>query len=295
MRVLILGARGQLGRECESILANTHEVKSADLPEVDITHPELVRALVAQVRPDVIVNCAAYTQVDRAEQERQLAHAINADGARIIAEVARSRDSFLVHISTDYVFDGARPPPMAYTEADPPAPINWYGRTKLAGEQAIREVGPRHAILRTAWLYGLHGRNFLKIILGRTLAAPRKPLWVVSDQYGCPTWARRLAMQIALIVEHQPEGLFHAAGQCHATWYEVAKLFLRRMSVDAIVEPCSMQDRPTLARRPENTILNNTRLLASGLNLMRPWAEDLSEFVERHRDELLRQVGGSSL
>ena len=154
MRVVILGGRGQLGRECEAVLASAHEVITADLPEVDITRPDSLVPLIEHVRPDAIVNCAAFTDVDRAEQERPLAHAVNADGARILAEVARARSAFLVHISTDYVFDGARSPPMAYTEADPPAPINWYGRTKLAGEQAIREVAPRYAILRTAWQIG---------------------------------------------------------------------------------------------------------------------------------------------
>lgn len=293
MRVLILGARGQLGRECETILAHTHEVIAADLPELDATRPDQVHQLVSHVRPEVIVNCAAYTHVDRAEEERSLAHAVNADGARIVAEAARARGVFLVHISTDYVFDGHRPPPLAYTEADPPAPINWYGRTKFAGEQAIREVGPRHAILRTAWLYGRHGRNFLKTILARALAEPRTPLWVVSDQYGCPTWVHRLAMQIALILERQAEGLFHAAGECHATWYEFARLFLRQMGLETIVEPCSLRDRPTPARRPENSILRNARLTETGLNLMRPWTEDLAEFVERHHANLLREAGGA--
>ncbi|MCX7819072.1 MAG: dTDP-4-dehydrorhamnose reductase [Kiritimatiellae bacterium] len=294
MRVLILGARGQLGRDCEALLRATHEVIATDLPEADVTRPESVGGWVQRVRPDVILNCAAYTHVDRAEQERQLAHAVNADGARIVAEIARLHRAFLIHISTDYVFDGARPPPLAYTERDVPAPINWYGRTKLAGEQAIREVAPRHAILRTAWLYGRHGRNFLKAILARALAEPGKPLWVVSDQYGCPTWSRRLAVQIAAIIEHQPEGLFHAAGECHATWYELAKLFLGRMGVEAIVEHCLLRDRPTPARRPANTILRNVRLAEIGLNRMRPWAEDLEEFIERHRADLLREARGEA-
>jgi len=294
MRVLLAGARGQLGRECESVLAFRHELVTVDLPECDITRRDQVVAVVRAVHPDAIVNCAAYTAVDRAETDRQAAHAVNAGGAQILAELAKECGAFLVHISTDYVFDGRKPVPQGYAEDDPAEPVNWYGRTKLAGEQAIREVGPRHAILRTAWLYGRHGRNFPKVVLARALRDPSKPLWVVADQHGSPTWARRLAMQINAVLQEQPEGVFHAAGVCRATWHDLATEFFRRMGLRTIVEPCATRDQPRPAARPTNSVLHNVRLSAAGLDLMRPWFEDLEEFARRHGDELRKEAASAA-
>ncbi len=290
MRVLVLGARGQLGQDCVSVLQGIHEVVACDLPDVDVTNIDSTASCVAETTPDAIVNCAAFTQVDEAESVRQQAHAVNAGGAQCVAELAREHGAYLVHISTDYVFGGQRPPPQPYLETDEPGPVNWYGRTKLAGEQAVAEVGPRHAILRSAWLYGRHGRNFLRAVLQQALRDPRRPLWVVADQHGCPTWSRRLALQIARLIAAQPEGLFHAVAAGHTTWYDLAVRFLQLMGLERTVERCATKDRPSPAARPMNSILGDTRLAAAGLFVMRPWEEDLEEFVQRHGAELVEEI-----
>ncbi len=294
MRVLVLGSRGQLGTDLVEVLQTSHEVFAADLPEADITNCSLMLDYVAQVAPETIINCSAFTQVDRAETDRQAAHSVNAGGAQCVAELARRHDAYLVHISTDYVFDGRRAPPQPYVETDEPAPLGWYGRTKLAGEQAIAEVGGRHAIVRTAWLYGRQGSNFPKAVLRQAVRNPRNPLWIVADQHGCPTWSRRLSLQIARVIATQPEGLFHAVATDHTTWYDFAVRFLTLMGLDHTVSRCTTGDRPAAAPRPSNSILENARLIAAGLNIMRPWEVDLEEFVQRHGAELLEEARAES-
>lgn len=290
MRILLLGARGQLGRDCESVLKTAHDVVGVDMPEVDLRDCPLVVDLTMDVRPDIILNCAAYTQVDRAESDHATAHAINAGGPQCLAQVARQVDAFLVHISTEYVFDGRRPAPEPYTEDDEPNPIGRYGRSKFAGEQAITEVGPRHAIVRSAWLYGRHGTNFIKAILRKVRRAPNTPMWVVNDQYGCPTWSRRLALQISRLIETQTPGLFHAVSGGHTTWHDFAKEFFAMMNMNVTVQPCSSRDNPAVGPRPTNAILANTRLTAMGINIMRDWREDLQDFVARYGAELVEEI-----
>jgi len=282
MRVLVMGSRGQLGRDCVSVLGETHDVIAYDLPEVDVTDCAAASATVRRAAPEVIVNCAAYTRVDDAETDRQTAHLVNAGGAQCLAELARECGAYLVHVSTDYVFDGQRAPPQPYLPEDAPEPANWYGRTKLAGEQSIAEVGPRHVILRTAWLYGRHGGNFLKAVLRQALRDPRRPLWVVADQHGCPTWSHRLAHQIGRFIASRPEGVFHAVAAGHTTWYDLAVSFLGMMGLDRTVERCSTKDRPTPAVRPANSILADPRLADPDFGVMRPWEQDLEEFVRLH-------------
>lgn len=290
MRVLVLGSRGQLGHDCVAVLEATHEVTACDLPEVDITDRAAATTTVLRAAPEVIINCAAYTRVDDAETDRQTAHLINAGGAQCIAELARECGAYLVHISTDYVFDGQRPPPQPYLPEDAPDPKNWYGRTKLAGEQAIAEVGPRHAILRTAWLFGRHGGNFPKAVLRQALRAPHRPLWIVSDQHGCPTWSHRLARQIERFIAARPEGIFHAVASGHTTWYDFAVAFLRLMNLDRTIERCATTDRPTAAVRPMNSILFDPRLADPTLGVMLPWEQDLEEFVRRHGEEIADEI-----
>ena len=293
MRVFITGSKGQLGQDCLRAFAGRHEVRGADLPEFDITAPASIESALGGFRPDVILNCAAYTQVDRAETDREAARRVNADGPRLLAEIAERAGAHLVHLSTDYVFDGRRPPPQPYAETDPPAPVSFYGVTKLAGEQAVRETAARYAIVRTAWLYGLGGRNFLKTVLRLALARPGAPLRVVADQHGCPTWSQRLARQLLRLVEAGACGLYHAAAEGHCTRYEEALHFLTRLGVQPGLVPCATADYPTAARRPMNSILENTRLRAEGCGVMRDWREDMDEFVARHRDALLREASAA--
>ncbi|MGI5869548.1 MAG: dTDP-4-dehydrorhamnose reductase [Kiritimatiellia bacterium] len=291
-RILIAGCRGQLGRDCMSTLAR-HELRGLDIPDIDITSAESVQSRLADFRPDVVVNCAAYTAVDQAESDVERCRAINADGPRILAEACRASGAYLVHISTDYVFDGRREPPRPWLETDATGPATVYGRTKLEGEQAIAAAGCRHAILRTAWLYGAHGRNFPKTMLRLALANPDKPLRVVADQFGCPTWSARLARQIKTLLEQPapPEGLFHAVASGHTTWHGFASEFLRLMAVPHAILPCTTAEYPTPAKRPANSILENAALANLGLCVMDDWRTALSIYVATHRDALIAELG----
>ena len=287
MRIFIAGNRGQLGCDCSAVLGTAHEVFGSDLPELDIADMASVVAACADGVPDVIVNCAAFTKVDACETEIDAARSANSEGPAVLARYARESGIFLVHVSTDYVFDGARPVPQPYTEEDATHPVSAYGRTKLDGEVAVQRTHADHAILRTAWLYGASGHNFLKTILRVALARPDRPLRVVSDQYGSPTWSLSLARQIARVVECHATGLFHATAEGCCTWYEFASAFLESMGVSHEIQPCTSAEYPTPARRPANSILENGQLKKQGIHVMRPWQDDMAEFVARHREALL--------
>ena len=291
MRILITGGRGQLGRDCREVFSN-HVILPLDLPNLDITSEASVDGVIDLWKPDAIVNCAAYTAVDRAEHDETKAYAANRDGPRLLASRAKAHDIFLVHISTDYVFPGNRPVPQPWVETDTPAPASVYGKSKLAGERELDRDGVRHAILRTAWLYGAHGYNFLKTILRHAVRETHKGLRVVNDQFGTPTWSRRLAEQILAVVEAQAAGLFHASGEGWCSWYDFASEFIRLMGIDCEVRPCATKDYPSVTARPPNSILENAALKRAGLNRMRDWKEDLAEYVSRYRDPLLREARG---
>lgn len=292
MKVLLVGSKGQLAHDVGQIMGSaSHTIYGVDLPEVDITRADHVMALVRAERPDLIVNCAAYTKVDACETHRDLAMAVNANGPRHLAAAARETRGFLIHISTDYVFDGQRQVPQPYIESDPTGPQCHYGVTKLAGEQAVIASGARHAILRTAWLYGAHGHNFPKIMLKQALHHPGREMKVVNDQHGSPTWSWRLAHQIARVAEAGAEGLFHATAEGWCTWYEFAHHFLTRMGVPFQMRPCASSEYATAARRPHNSILENRRLHAAGINVMVDWRSDVDAFVAAHREHLMREMG----
>lgn len=290
MRLLIAGARGQLGVDCVSVLGSQSEVVGVDLPEFDITSEAQVNDTVSSLSPDVVLNCAAFTSVDNCETARDAAWKANALGPSYLANAAHSVGSLLVHVSTDYVFDGSRPHPTPYREDDEPHPLSWYGETKLAGERAVAKNAGEFIILRTAWLYGRHGRNFPKTILRLALNNPGKALRIVNDQHGSPTWSYRLAGQINKAIACGCRGIYHATSEGCCTWYEFARRFLELMGVEHELIPCSTAEYPTPARRPANSILENGRFKAAGINTMGAWDTDLAEFVAAFRDELLQEA-----
>lgn len=293
MRILITGAKGLLGRELVQVLSPAHEVASVGREELDIADPEQVEAALSHYRPQWLVNAAAFTRVDACESEPELAFRANATGPEVLARAAARHGVRLLHVSTDYVFPGDRPVPLPYRETDPVGPLSVYGRSKLAGEEAVRGIlGEEAVIVRTAWLYGLGGPNFLKTMLRLALADPGRTLRVVDDQHGSPTWARRLAEQLRALLEADVRGLFHASAEGHCTWYELAKTFFELLKLPVRLVPIPTSDYPTPARRPTNSILDNRRLRELGLNLMRPWREDLEEFVRLSGVELMKECGG---
>jgi dTDP-4-dehydrorhamnose reductase len=266
MRLLVTGANGQIGWELTRSLMPLGQVSAMDRKTCDLSRPETLPEIVRDARPDVLVNAAGYTAVDKAEREEPLATLINATAVGALARTARQIGALFVHYSTDYVFDGAKDGP--YVEDDPPRPLNAYGRSKLAGETAVREAGGDHLILRTSWVYAARGQNFLKTI--RRLAREGKELRIVDDQVGAPTWARNVADATAHVIrqarEERTRGQFrseilHMTAAGSASWHGFAQAVLQCASACAPpVRAIATRDYPTPAIRPKNSILDNRRL-----------------------------------
>jgi dTDP-4-dehydrorhamnose reductase len=291
MRILISGGTGQLGRDCTEVLEKKgHEVISVGSKTLDIADWKAVKAFVQDLEPDVILNCAAFTKVDDCETKKELAWKVNVEGPKNLAAAAEERGARIIHISTDYVFDGKKPVPEYYTENDDTNPISYYGLTKLEAEKAICAQTDRYSILRTAWLYGANGQNFLKTMLRLALGDPEREIKVVHDQFGSPTWSYRLAEQVEKMMDADQNGIFHATSEDYCTWYELATTFLGEMSVPNAFIPCTTRDYPTPAERPTNSILENQRLKDEGLNVMPNWRADLIQFVNLFKDRLIDEV-----
>lgn len=290
MTILISGANGQLGRDCRTVLGAGHTLCCLDLPELDITQRESIEAWLERARPDAVINCAAYTRVDDAEKQAALCQAVNANGPALLAESCGARGIKLLHISTDYVFDGAKPRGAVYTEDDAPCPLGVYGASKLAGEGPVLALSELGAVLRTAWLYGAHGANFPRTMLRLALRTPPQPLRVVNDQTGSPTWSGRLARQIARLLEDFRPGLYHATAEGSCTWFEFAARFLERIDVPHTLLPIATADYPTAARRPQHAVLENRNLKAAGLNVMIDWQRDVDSFAATVREPWLREM-----
>lgn len=262
MNILVTGANGQLGREMQRLGAvSPNNYLFTDVAELDITDPEAVRRCVTGNRIEAIVNCAAYTNVERAEEDEATADRLNRAAVGNLARAAAEADALLVHVSTDYVFDGCASLP--YTEEDPTAPRSAYGRTKLAGEEAVRASGCRHLILRTAWLYSEYENNFLKTML--RLTAERETLNVVFDQVGTPTYAGDLALAIFSILEggldRGHEGTYHFSDEGVCSWYDFAVEIARAAGHNRCrISPCRTADYPTKAVRPAFSVLDKGKL-----------------------------------
>jgi dTDP-4-dehydrorhamnose reductase len=289
MKILITGANGQLGRDCHHLLSQHHDTSCCDVPQVDITDEHQVAKIFADCTPEAVINCAAYTAVDRCEFDQQRCLEVNARGPEILAQQCAEHGSRFIQISTDYIFDGLRPAPQPYREEDIPHPLSVYGQSKLAGEQAAQKVA-NHLIIRTAWLYGIGNKNFLKTMLRLAVIDPSRMITVVDDQHGSLTWSWRLARQIEALLDSDLTGIVHASAAGHSTWYQGARFFLDAMNVPYSMAPCTTAEYPTPAPRPANSILENHRLTAAGLDVMVDWRDDILVFVERYRDQLLREA-----
>jgi len=258
--ILLTGARGQIGFELARLLARHGQVVAADRSTLDLARPDAIVAAVRAAKPALIVNAGAYTSVDLAEKEAALADAVNGRAPGILASEAKRLGAVLIHYSTDYVFDGTQRTP--YAEDAPTAPLNAYGASKLAGERAIAAAGARSLVLRTSWVYGLRGRNFLLTI--RRLAAERDRLTIVSDQIGVPNWSRSLAEATATLVAMglselaERAGLYHLSSTGEASWYEFARAILGDVQRPEVI-PIATADYPTPARRPAYGVLATAR------------------------------------
>lgn len=285
-KILLTGKNGQVGTELQRVLADSCELLAMGRQELDLSRPENVRRAIRDFRPHLIVNAAAYTAVDQAEGDEAAARAVNAEAPVVMAEEAKRIGAALIHYSTDYVFDGLKSSP--YTEDDPPNPINVYGKTKLAGEQGIENVAGLYLIVRTAWVYGTRGKNFLLTIL--RLATEREELRIVADQTGAPTWSREIALATTKIITEEWKrcqgaslfskcsGIYHMTAAGQSNWWEFATAIVEearcaphgaawlRAAISGLplivkrISPIATSEYPTPARRPAYSVLSNSRL-----------------------------------
>lgn len=266
MRILVCGHNGQVAQALGRALAGLGEVLLLGRDQLDLARPEQLRAPLRDLRPDLIINAAAHTAVDQAESETELAFTINADAPRVLAEEAARQGVPLIHYSTDYVFDGSKATP--YSEDDAPNPLGVYGRSKLAGEQAIGAVAGEHLILRTSWVYSQHGRNFLLTM--QRLLQEKPQLKVVADQIGAPTWAATIAASTRALIERWQQGqagawgTYHLTAQGETSWFGFAQAISEQLKARGLpcaeLLPIPSSEYPTPARRPLNSRLDCTRL-----------------------------------
>lgn len=276
MKVLVFGARGMLGKDLVPALSVKHQVLARDIEDLNIADQQRVQKEIETLRPQVVVNAAAYTDVDGCEAKRELAFSVNAEGARNIAAGCAASNARMIHLSTDYVFDGTSSAP--YREEDPPNPLNVYGASKLQGERQIREVLENHLIIRTEWLFGRHGKNFVDTIL--RLAVQQEELRVVNDQRGAPTFTKDLSWAIEKLLEKEAKGILHITNSGSCTWYEFARQILIEKKIDHVsIVPISSAALTRPAKRPANSVLDFHRFENLLGQKMRTWEEALKEYL----------------
>lgn len=292
MKILITGSNGQLGNELQKIVATGNaeigivsekikaaEVFALDVDKLDITNLGQVKTILKEMNPDVVINCAAATNVDGCESNQDLAFKINAIGPRNLAMVCEEIGAKLVQISTDYVFSGVGETPL--TEFDLTAPYSVYGKTKLLGEEYVREFSSKHYIIRTAWLYGYIGHNFVYTMM--KLGKDRDSLSVVNDQLGNPTNANDLAYHILKLIQTEEYGVYHCTGKGECSWYDFASEIMKLAERDCTVNPCTSAEYkamyPNSAKRPEYSSLDNMMLRCTVGDEMRDWKEALKTFM----------------
>ena len=274
------GSKGQIGSALRRALAPLGDLVATSRADLDLLAPGAVERRIAQERPDVIVNAAAYTGVDRAERERELAFRVNAEAVGRIGRAAADCGALVVHFSTDYVFDGEKPAP--YVESDPARPLGVYGASKLAGERALGESGCRHFIFRTSWVYGPRGRNFLLAILAAARTQPE--LRVVDDQHGAPTSSRAIAEATAQALAaadlaEKPGGVYHLSAAGRTTWCGFARLIVERAGMKLPVVAIRSVEYPVAVRRPANSLLDNSKIVRTFGIVLRDWREDVPAAV----------------
>lgn len=274
MKILVFGSNGQLGKEITNQFREKHELILQDIHSLDITNYQSVESFITDTRPTVVINAAAYTNVEKAQDDEKNAYLVNAIGAHNLAIASRKRCAKFVHISTDYVFDGTSD--QVYEEFDDTNPLSVYGKSKLWGEKLVEQVGGEYFILRTSWLYG-DGPNFVRTML--KLAEQRDQLKVVADQFGTPTYTKDLVWVIEQLIQTEFYGLYHASGQGSCSWWEFACKIFTLAGKSVQVEPVSTEEYPVKAERPQHSVLDNKLLRLRGMDIMRPWDEALRDYL----------------
>ncbi len=275
MKIFLTGANGQLGREINKQFQENYQLILLDRQTLDITDFKSVETMVKDIKPDIVINAAAFTKVEEAEDHPEKAYQVNTIGAQNLAIVCKRNLAKLVHLSTDYVFDGTKAEP--YDEFDPSYPLSVYGKSKLWGEKLVEQAGGNHFILRTSWLYG-EGNNFVRTMLG--LADQRDTISVVADQYGTPTYTKDLVWVIERLMQTDFYGIYHASNKGSTTWFEFAKTIFALSGKSIVVKPLVTDNYPLKAVRPKYAVLDNKLLKLRGLDIMRPWEEALKDYID---------------
>lgn len=277
LKILVNGAGGQLGQDVMRQLHSEHDVVGFTRNEWDVTDIEATKSIIERERPQVVIHCAAFTKVDQAEVEPTAAFRVNTDGARSVAAACGNSNVTMVYISTDYVFDGTKA--SGYDERDQPNPINVYGHSKEAGERVVRHYCGQHFILRTSWLFGPNGTNFLTAIGEK--ARTGAEIAVVNDQRGSPTYTGHLAAKVAELIRTSSYGTYHTAGSGACTWYEFAHTFVEQIGWSVNIVPITSEGMARKAKRPTCSILRSCRLPDIGMTFLPHWTLGVAQFIKR--------------
>ncbi|MCK4891700.1 MAG: dTDP-4-dehydrorhamnose reductase [Candidatus Pacebacteria bacterium] len=271
MKILIIGYKGMLGNELVKVFKSGNNLTLWDKEQIDISNRDDVMTKVGKLKPDVVINAAAYTAVDKAESEKDLVYKINGCAIGFLSTICKEINALFIHFSTDYVFDGESH--IGYKENHLYKPINLYGKSKALGEKMILDIKPRYYLIRTSWLFGKYGKNFIETMI--RLAEEGKDLKVVNDQFGSPTYAKDLAKKVKeLIKSEKPYGIYHITNSENCNWYEFAQKIFEFVGLKPNLRPVTSEEFPTLAKRPTYSMLVNTKI-----SLMRPWEEALKAYL----------------
>jgi len=278
LNILVTGAGGQLGRDLLRLFPSREmgSITGFTRAEWDVTDGRRTEQIVQGIKPDVVIHCAAYTRVDDCETNRKRAYDVHVEGTRHLAKACREQGARLVYVSTDYVFDGAKP--EGYMEGDVPHPLNVYGRTKRLGEKWVQRCCPDHLIIRTSWLFGREGHNFVRTIARK--AREESDFYVVADQWGCPTYTGHLAKKMFQLIQNDARGVFHVAGDGYCSWHEFACEIARWVKGKARVHPIPSEKLEQKAKRPAYSMLFSERLEQEGWGKLPHWKEGLSAYFE---------------
>ena len=283
MKIIVLGANGQLGWEFSNFLDGKVNLFTFNHKELDILHFKELITKFREISPDIVINCAAYTKVDQAEKNKDTAYLVNTIGAKNVSFASFKVKAKVVYFSTDYVFDGIKNSP--YNEFDKPNPLSVYGKSKLLGEELTRQFNPNYLTLRISWLYGINGSNFVKTIL--RIAKEKPELKVVNDQTGTPTYTFDVVNQVWKLIQEDGVGLYHSSNNGQSTWFEFAKEIVKEFGLSKKVLPIKTSEFPLLAERPNYSVLDNYLLRIENKNIMRNWKESFKDFVGKYKNKLI--------
>lgn len=289
MKILITGSSGMLGSECKAVFSQDHEVFCPDRETLDITGWDMVIEMLDDIAPDVILNCVGLTDMETCEKDEFAVRKINVEGPRNLAQASARFGCQIVHISCGEIFDGHKPMPQPYFEDDTPSPLSAYGKSKLESETAVRENSPNYIILRSHWIYGIHGHNFIKSLVRWAHQKNPEVMKVPDDEYGSPTWAHRLAVQIQSLLTNQGRGTYHATANGYCSRFEYAVSVLDKLGIKAPIEACSIKETDD-GYGPVNYLLENRYSRKQGNDAMVDWEADLDKFLHKHAEDLIKEA-----